>query len=116
MFVIKNERFLWFNGDSIECNVNYELIGMLLGLALYNQSIIKIDFPRVLYKKLLIFKGTNKQSDFSLEEIQEIEPEIYLTLKNLEQKEADSSMGLYFAINYESWGESVEFELISNGA
>ena len=36
MFLIKNERFVWFNHDSIECNLNYELIGILLGLALYN--------------------------------------------------------------------------------
>lgn len=83
MFVIKNERFLWLNGDSIECNVNFELIGMLIGLALYNMTILKLDFPLVLYKKLLHYKNNVKCEDFVLEDIQEIEPEIYFTLKNI---------------------------------
>lgn len=52
MFLKKDERYLWFNHDSFECNLNFELIGMLLGLALYNSTILKLDFPMVVYKKL----------------------------------------------------------------
>lgn len=77
MFVIKNEWFLWLNGDSIECNINYELIGMLIGLALYNLSILKLEFPLVLYKKLLHYKNTEKNYEYNLSDIEEIEPDIY---------------------------------------
>lgn len=52
MFITKNDTYIWFNHDSFECNLNFELIGMLLGLALYNSTILKLDFPLVIYKKL----------------------------------------------------------------
>ena len=33
--------------------MKYELIGILLGLAIYNQVLLDIKFPLVIYKKLL---------------------------------------------------------------
>jgi hypothetical protein len=116
MFIIKNERFLWFNADSIDCNVNFELIGMLIGLALYNQTILKVDFPLVLYKKLLLFRNSSSTDQLTLDNIEEIEPEIYLTLKNLQETSISEDMGISFCINYESWGESVSQELVHDGA
>ena len=47
---------IWFNpGDIAESNdlVMYHLIGIICGLAIYNQVIIYLPFPLVLYKKLL---------------------------------------------------------------
>lgn len=58
MFLKKNERLWWFNHDSFECNLNFELVGMLLGLALYNSTILKLDFPMVVYKKLKLAQGS----------------------------------------------------------
>lgn len=53
MFETKNNnRFMWFNKSSFECNLNFELIGMLLGIALYNATILKLNFPLAIYKKL----------------------------------------------------------------
>lgn len=46
-------RALWFNGESLEAPVQFELVGALLGLAIYNAVILDIHFPRVLYRKLL---------------------------------------------------------------
>lgn len=37
---------------SFECGLNFELVGTLLGLALYNETILSIRFPLVVYKKL----------------------------------------------------------------
>jgi ubiquitin-protein ligase E3 A len=48
-----NDRFLWFNKLSVECNINFELIGTLLALAIYNSVLLSAPFPRVVYKKLL---------------------------------------------------------------
>lgn len=54
MFEQKNNgRFLWFNKCSFECNVNFELIGTLLALAIYNSVLLPAPFPKVVYKKLL---------------------------------------------------------------
>lgn len=47
------DRFLWFNKLSLECNVNFELIGSLLALAIYNSILLPAPFPKVIYKKLL---------------------------------------------------------------
>lgn len=116
MFLIKNKRFVWFNGDSIDCNVNFELIGMLIGLALYNQTILKVDFPLVLYKKLLMFKNNCGSEELTLENIEEIEPEIYLTLRNIQETPITEDLGVSFCINYESWGESVSQELLPDGS
>jgi len=44
---------LWFNSDSLEETSMYMLIGLLCGLAIYNQTIIDLPFPTTLYKKLL---------------------------------------------------------------
>ncbi|XP_063683277.1 ubiquitin-protein ligase E3A-like isoform X2 [Bolinopsis microptera] len=54
MFVdIEDTRMLWFNPQSFEVDHNYKLIGMLLGLAVYNNIILDIRFPTVLYQKLM---------------------------------------------------------------
>ena len=47
-------RSLWFNPSAAEdLDREYTLIGMLLGLAIYNSVILDIQFPPVLYRKLM---------------------------------------------------------------
>ena len=54
MFTYSEEsRQYWFNGVTFESNVKFELIGILMGLAIYNQNILDINFPMACYKKLL---------------------------------------------------------------
>ena len=45
-------RLLWFNSDSFESDREFELIGKLLGIAIYNSIIIDLRMPSALYKKL----------------------------------------------------------------
>ena len=42
-----------FNATSFETTSEYELIGNLLGLAIFNGIILDLHFPRVVYQKLL---------------------------------------------------------------
>jgi hypothetical protein len=55
MFMADEEtRSLWFNPSAAEdLDREYTLIGMLLGLAIYNSIILDIRFPPVLYRKLM---------------------------------------------------------------
>ena len=54
MFSYEEEtRYCWINGASLEPERQFELVGIVLGLALYNGIILGINFPRLLYKKLL---------------------------------------------------------------
>merc|ERR1719422_957630 len=51
----KNEesQTFWFNKNSFEANLQFELFGIVLGLAIYNQVILDVKFPRAIYKKLM---------------------------------------------------------------
>lgn len=49
-------RTFWFSHLSIELESEYELVGSVLGLAIYNGVILDVHFPPVLYKKLLAGK------------------------------------------------------------
>ena len=42
-----------FNPASYETEEQYKLIGLLLGLAIYNSIILDIRFPMVVYRKLI---------------------------------------------------------------
>jgi hypothetical protein len=119
MFIEKNERFLWFDSKSFECGVNFELVGTLLGLALYNQTILPLKFPLAIYKKL---KQANHDTfsvvdEVGLEDLKEIEPEVYSTMVNI--LKTDWTMletGMNFTVTYEFYGTAVNYELIPGGA
>lgn len=46
-------RLYWFNPRTLESSINFELIGIVLGLAIYNGVILNVSFPAAIYKKLL---------------------------------------------------------------
>lgn len=59
MFTYDEEsRLYWFNSNSIDTEQEFALIGIVLGLAIYNGVILNIYFPQVVYKKLLGYKPT----------------------------------------------------------
>lgn len=43
---------LWFNPESLESRLEFELIGTLVGLAIYNGIILDLHFPAMVWKKL----------------------------------------------------------------
>ncbi len=49
----ESTRQHWFNPLSYEGEQQYRLIGILLGLAIYNNVILDIRFPMVIYRKLI---------------------------------------------------------------
>lgn len=54
MFVFDEDtKQHWFNIGSFESDDQYRLIGLLLGLAIYNNIILDIRFPMVVYRKLI---------------------------------------------------------------
>lgn len=44
---------IWFNGLSFETPLVFELVGVILGLAIYNNIILDIKLSDIIYKKLL---------------------------------------------------------------
>lgn len=59
MFTLNSETHTyWFNPTSFESDDQFRLIGIILGLAIYNNVILDVHFPMVVYRKLLGRKGT----------------------------------------------------------
>jgi hypothetical protein len=46
-------QLYWFNGQTFEPNINFELVGTLMGLALYNNVHIDLPLAHACYKILL---------------------------------------------------------------
>jgi ubiquitin-protein ligase E3 A len=59
MFTNQSEAgTVWFNPTSFESDAQFTLIGIVLGLAIYNNVILAVNFPMVLYRKLLGKRGS----------------------------------------------------------
>lgn len=54
----ESSKLFWFNTSSFETEGQFTLIGIVLGLAIYNNCILDVHFPMVVYRKLLGKKGT----------------------------------------------------------
>lgn len=61
-----DSRNVWFNSLSFENEAQFTLIGIVLGLAIYNSIILPVNFPMVVYRKLMGMKGSFRDlEDFS---------------------------------------------------
>lgn len=59
------KRQYWFNPTSFENDAQFTLIGLVFGLAIYNGIILDVNFPLVLYRKLLGRRGCLEDLEFS---------------------------------------------------
>lgn len=66
----------WFNPTSFESDAHFTLIGVVLGLAIYNNVILDVRFSMVVYRKLLGRKG-------SFADLEDWSPTLYRSLKEL---------------------------------
>lgn len=46
-------HYFWFNSYTFESKMKFELIGVIIGLAMFNGMLLDIQFPKVIYKKIL---------------------------------------------------------------
>lgn len=113
MFDYNTESNLyWIKKDTFESPLKFELIGIIIGLAIYNSNILDIHFPLAMYKKLL-------NREITLEDFAQYDPQVASSLKailNYEKDDIAEAMSLTFTIQYESWGAQVEHELKDGGA
>lgn len=90
MFFENSEsRLLWFNGNTLESPFKFELVGILLGIAIYNSNILDLHLPMACYKKLL-----NIQPDIN--DLKELMPSVGNSLQYiLDSVEPDLEQKLY---------------------
>ena len=107
----KKTRLYWFNHYTFEINLKYELIGIIFGLAIYNNIILDVKFPLTVYKKLLGIKPT-------LEDMKECDPELYNTftyLINSQDKNLKEELEQDFTVIDDKFGEKLVIPLKPNG-
>lgn len=93
MFTYDEEtHHLWFNSDSLESTMEFELIGILLGIAIYNAVILDVHFPHIVYKKLMECK-------MGLEDVELAMPELGRGLRQL--LDFDGNVEEVFQRNFE---------------
>ena len=112
MFTVDDEtRVYQFNPLSLESSIEFELIGIVLGLALYNSIILDIRFPLFIYKKLL-----NHTTNFA--DLTTAHPALAKGLKALLDDETDQVEDVYarqFTVDIERYGEREVVELKPGG-
>lgn len=113
MFTYDEElRVYWFNRSSLENEREFELIGILLGVAIYNGVILDVRFPHVVYKKLM-------QQEMRLADLKKAFPTLGNNLQQLLDFEpaadVQDTFGLCMQVTYEQFGEAMAHDLLPGG-
>ncbi|KAL0839387.1 hypothetical protein ABMA28_016116 [Loxostege sticticalis] len=85
----QDSHTVWFNPTSFETDAQFTLIGIVLGLAIYNNVILAVDFPMVVYRKLMGKKG-------SFEDLADWNPILYRGLKDMLEYTGDDLEEVYY--------------------
>ncbi|KAJ0179215.1 hypothetical protein K1T71_004927 [Dendrolimus kikuchii] len=107
-----DSQTVWFNPTSFETDAQFTLIGIVLGLAIYNNIILAVNFPMVVYRKLMGKKG-------SFEDLADWNPALHSGLKDmLEYTGSDLEEVYYqtFRICYQDvFGNNIFHDLKEDG-
>lgn len=111
---INNEdtNTVWFNSTSFENEAQFTLIGIVLGLAIYNNIILAVNFPMVVYRKLMGMKG-------SFADLEDWNPILYNSLKSIidhQENDMEEVFMQTFKICYKDvFGNALDHELKPDG-
>ncbi|KAI6657411.1 E3 ubiquitin-protein ligase HERC4 isoform X2-like [Oopsacas minuta] len=104
-------NLLWFHGFTFETPEFFRLLGIICGLAIYNDVIVDLPFPLALYKKLL-----GKKVDIL--DLIELHPSLGNSMKSIlefDGNDFEETFCLTFEITQEHFGEFVKINLIEDG-
>ncbi|XP_040034961.2 putative E3 ubiquitin-protein ligase HERC4 [Gasterosteus aculeatus] len=107
----EESRLIWFSNKTFEDIDLFNLIGVICGLAIYNLTIVELNFPVALYKKLLKRKPT-------LDDLKELMPDVGRSLQQLldyTEDDLEETFCLNFTITEENYGATEVLELVRNG-
>ncbi|XP_065152323.1 probable E3 ubiquitin-protein ligase HERC4 isoform X1 [Paramisgurnus dabryanus] len=107
----EDSRLIWFAHKTFEDIDLFHLVGVICGLAIYNLTIVELNFPLALYKKLL-------KKDPSLEDLKELMPDVGRSLQQLldyTEDDLEETFCLNFTVTEDNFGATEVLELIPNG-
>ncbi|KAF9347192.1 putative E3 ubiquitin-protein ligase, partial [Mortierella sp. NVP85] len=112
MFVYDDQSsHCWFNPASFESLSQFYLVGVVIGLAIYNSTILDLPLPLAAYKKL---QGV----PVALEDLAAFRPDLakgFEQLLNYEGHDVEDVFCLNFVGSYEAYGQVVEKPLVRDG-
>ncbi|SAM09499.1 hypothetical protein [Absidia glauca] len=111
MFTYDDESTLcWFNPGSFENDDQFFLVGLVLGLAIYNSTILDIHLPSACYKKLLDQK-------VDLDDLAVFQPSLARGLKQLLSFDGDveETYCRSFVMELDNFGERQMIPLLPDG-
>ncbi|EGW31103.1 uncharacterized protein SPAPADRAFT_72958 [Spathaspora passalidarum NRRL Y-27907] len=109
---VEDSNYLWFNIVPVENFEMYYLFGAVLGLAIYNSTILDLQFPLALYKILM-----GKSLDHN--DYKTIFPVSYKNLMSLKTMTAEelAELELTFEVSYsDAFGTNLTGDLIPTGS
>ncbi|CAG8493089.1 2866_t:CDS:10 [Ambispora leptoticha] len=106
----EDSNLCWFNPASFETSDQYYLVGVVIGLAIYNSTILDVHFPLACYKKLF-------NSPVGLEDLKVFRPAFARGLETLLTFEGDveTTFCRDFVGEYEAFGELQRIPLVPGG-
>ena len=92
--------------------VHYELLGLVLGLAVANSVIIDVSFPLLAYSKLL----NGGVSRYTLDHLQSVDPELEKNLRAVLSHDGDvADLGLEMVVAENNFGATTLVPLVEGG-
>ena len=89
--VLQETRTYWFNPSSLEDEDEFMLVGLVLGLAIYNAVLLDFPLPLALYRKLI-------GQSCTLRDLQDMEPTLGKSLTALLQYEGQLPSCIHAAV------------------
>ena len=84
---------LWFDSGSLELDEEFYLVGVLVGMAVYNRVLLDAGFPRLLYAKLL-------GQPVGLRDLAGFQPDVARSLEKLLSWEGPGAVEDVFALDF----------------
>lgn len=124
----EDSQYCYFNPNSFEDSEKYSLIGVVFGLAIYNDTILDAALPSFVFRKLLAaapaLSATSPPSQqprptghYTLEDVAQYDPGLARGLRAMLQDDYDPGEvdESYFVINVERYGSFRTEELCPGG-
>lgn len=108
----EDSKLLWFNPHGFENDQEFELIGLMIGIAIYNGIILDLRMPMATYKKL---RGRR----VNLQDLCALQPTVGNSLVKLleyDQEDFEDVFGLRFELTVTMFDCPVSIELKPGGA
>ncbi|KAI8670903.1 HECT domain-containing protein [Fusarium keratoplasticum] len=127
MFIYdEDSQHCYFNPNSFETSDQFFLVGVVMGLAIYNSTILDLALPPFAFRKLIASaptQGTGASSHprppmrYTLEDLAEYRPGLARGLRQLLEYEGnvEETFALDFVIETEKYGTTVEVPLCPGG-